>query len=100
MRTREDVLVAAAEAVRRSEERYGEPGELFFTIAKYWNTHLQHRYGVDTNLDAADVAAMMVLLKMARFGACVTHEDTAVDMAGYAACAGEVAALIGNGGYD
>ena len=41
-----------------------------------------------------DVANMMVLLKIARAKENPKHMDNWVDMAGYATCAGEIAAEI------
>jgi len=40
-----------------------------------------------------DVAQMMVLMKIARLENSPTHMDSWIDVAGYAACGGELAAL-------
>lgn len=90
MKRREEVLAAAADALGAHDETYGEPFEIFKSIAGYWNIHLEHRFGREFFLDGADVAAMMILLKLARFGAQPFHRDTIVDIAGYAACLGEI----------
>lgn len=60
-------------------------------IADHWNAYLGDR--LKTPLSPLDVALMMVELKIARTkaGAGVTNADNYVDMAGYAACAGEIA---------
>ena len=60
-------------------------------IADHWNAYLGKR--LKTPLRPLDVALMMVELKIARTkaGAGQTNQDNYVDMAGYAACAGEIA---------
>ncbi len=80
---REDILNVATARVCAKSQDYGEPEDNFAKIAGYWSLYLE------TNLDALDVAHMMLLLKLARADA-VGSTDTYVDMAGYAACAGEI----------
>jgi hypothetical protein len=63
---------------------YGPPEDSFKVIAAYWNTYLKHS-NVAT-VDAADVAIMMALMKMARLTSNKQHRDSAVDAAGYLAC--------------
>ena len=46
---------------------------------------------VDTVFSAYDVAVMMALLKIARISENPQHMDSWVDLAGYAACGGEIA---------
>nr|DAK94186.1 MAG TPA: hypothetical protein [Caudoviricetes sp.] len=46
------------------------------------------------DISPVDVAQMMILLKVARAKGNPKHQDNWVDMAGYAACAGEIAAEI------
>lgn len=76
------ILDAAKAAVTGPRlEDYGAPAENFARIAAYWSTYL----GLD--IQAHDVALMMVLLKVARG----VGEDTCIDTAGYAALAYEVA---------
>ena len=80
---RGDILnIATARVCARSQD-YGEPEDNFTEIAEYWSVYL------GTHVSALDVAHMMLLLKIARSGA-VGSIDTYVDMAGYAACAGEI----------
>lgn len=43
-------------------------------------------------ITAEDVAVMMALLKIARIGTGTATDDSWVDLAGYAACGGEIAA--------
>lgn len=90
---RGEILAAASKAVH-AEDRdhdYGKPEDNFATIAELWNTYLDAVFDEDFNgyLSSRDVAAMMVLLKVARVA---TNEkaDHWVDIAGYAACGGEI----------
>ena len=58
-----------------------------------WTTYIdraimQNGYSVD--LSSQDVAVMMIMLKIARIGTGADKEDNWVDIAGYAACGGEV----------
>lgn len=71
-------------------------------IARLWVAYLAHRI-IPRNsaagypcspLDALDVANMMELLKIARRMAGAHNIDDYVDGAGYAACAGEIAARM------
>lgn len=63
---------------------YGEPEDSFRLIAKLWADYL------GTEILTEDVPAMMVLLKIARLRAS-NKQDNWIDIAGYAACGGEVA---------
>ena len=65
-------------------ERYGTPEQNFHTIAKMWSAYLRIK------VTAKDVAAMMILLKVARIASGHGSEDSWVDVAGYAACGGEL----------
>lgn len=81
---REDILEQAKICVcGHRQHDYGSPEDNFARIAKLWKAYL------DVELDAKDVAIMMALLKVARIKAGGTI-DSAVDLAGYAACAGEI----------
>lgn len=64
---------------------HGEAENSFGLIAAYWSAHLDHP------VTAHDVAAMMVLFKLARMRGNPAHIDNAIDAAGYAALAGEIA---------
>lgn len=68
---------------RQSE--YGEPEDNFAIIAEYWTTHL------GMTIRSTDVAIMMALLKVARLRSTPASRDGWVDLAGYAACGGEIA---------
>lgn len=61
-------------------------------IARLWNAYLINQLGAAINIDATDVAQMMILLKIARTQSGGTHNpDNYVDAAGYAGVAGECA---------
>lgn len=64
---------------------YGEPEDIFSTIADYWTTYL------DIIITPSDVGNMMGLFKIARITANKLHEDSYTDAIGYIACAGELA---------
>ncbi len=85
--TREDVLQTAHDAVNGSRhEDYGSAENNFKIIAKFWNAYLN----MDNVIEAKDVAAMMALLKIARIASGHGKSDNWVDLAGYAACGGEI----------
>lgn len=90
--TRGEILDEAKKHVTgQRQEDYGDPESNFDTIAEYWETHLRASQGL-VALTATDVAIMMTLLKLARLGSNPLHKDSWVDVAGYAACGGELAA--------
>lgn len=82
---RTELLDAAARIVTRDRNStHGAPEESFGRIAAMWSGYL----GV--TLDPADVAAMMILLKVARIGHNPINADNWIDIAGYAACGAEL----------
>lgn len=85
--TREEVLDEAKRIVNGDRNKdYGEPEDAFDDIASLWSAYLER------DLNGKDVAAMMILLKVAR----VKHgdkDDNWVDIAGYAACGAETAVV-------
>jgi hypothetical protein len=84
--TRAEILAAAAHAVTQDRNAtHGEPEDSFGLIAAYWTAHL------DRLISFSDVAVMMNLLKLARIKTSPEHADHWIDIAGYAACGGEVA---------
>lgn len=93
---REAVLDAAKECVSvtrcldydHGDSEYDGMENNFATIAALWNTYLNCN---DVDILPHDVAAMMALLKIVRLKNNPTHQDSWVDLAGYAACGGEVA---------
>lgn len=93
--TRKECLDAAAECVLKDRQnQYGKPEDCFATIAAMWSAYL------GCNVAAHDVAAMMALLKIARFRHCPDYADNAVDLAGYAACMIETATAWEREGED
>lgn len=94
---RPEILDAAKKCVcGEREQDYGKPEDNFSTIGLLWGVYLRAAYpdlqqAMGVNLiSPKDVAVMMVLLKVAR-AATGNSPDTFVDLAGYAACAGEIA---------
>jgi hypothetical protein len=65
------------------EKTYGHPAKNLQAIATMWDVYINN-----TNSDtitAKDVAAMMMLVKVARFANDPTHRDNLIDICGYAA---------------
>ena len=84
--TRSEVLQKAEEAVNGSREQdYGTPERNFTMIADLWSIYLNQ------SVTAVDVAMMMALLKVSRIKNGGGSGDSFVDLAGYAACGGELA---------
>lgn len=82
---RAEILDAACTCVcGKREQDYGTPEDSFSLIAALWTAYTGHEYR------AKDVAMMMALLKVARIKN-GNSADSFVDLAGYAACAGEIA---------
>jgi hypothetical protein len=90
--TKAGLLDAAKAAVADRGLNYGKPEDNFERIARLWTQHLRNRDQEDVVVTAADVATMMVLLKIARLQNDPTHLDSWVDIAGYAACGAEISA--------
>ena len=94
--TRKEILDKAAECVTgQREQDYGEAGNNFETIGLLWGVYLKAAHPNETRylplnwITPKDVAVMMALLKVARI-ATGSSPDSFVDLAGYAACAGEI----------
>lgn len=84
MNKREEILILANKAVNgEREQTYGSPEDSFNRIANLWSAYL------NVALTGLDVAKMMILFKLARTGE-RAYLDNWVDIAGYAACAGEI----------
>lgn len=88
---KKEILEEAIQTVAGRGESYGTPEDNFRRIAELWSVHTVNRYGTGLKFDAADVALMMALMKIARLENDPTHHDSWVDVAGYAACGGELA---------
>lgn len=93
---RAEILEAARRCVCGEREgEYGTPERNFDTIARLWTAYLNAR--VPDNgfrgtllVTPKDVAMMMALLKVARISV-GNKADSFIDLAGYAACGGEIA---------
>lgn len=86
--TREQILARAKNCVCGDrEEDYGAPESNFARIAALWNAYLCGR-----GIEEKDVVAMLALLKIARIASGHAKSDNWVDLAGYAACGGEIEA--------
>ena len=85
------VLAAAEATVKDREGDYGSPRKNFERIAALWNVILAGKLGEEHEISAADVAMMMVAVKLARLIETPDHDDSAVDLAGYAALLQEIA---------
>ena len=68
----------------KREQDYGSPEDNFTTIADFWSDYKHICF------TPVDVAMMMCLLKIARIRNGGGTGDSFVDLAGYAACAGEI----------
>lgn len=100
---RAEILEAARACVcGEREQEYGSPENNFATIGLLWGVYLKAAHPelakimVTNHITPKDVAVMMALLKVARI-ATGSSMDSFVDLAGYAACAGEIV-TAGNGG--
>ena len=90
--TKSEFLDEVKRIVAEREGQHGKPADTFKAIAAAWSVYLTAIVGVPVMLREEDVAMMMVELKVQRFaGGQGTHMDTLLDIAGYAACAGELA---------
>lgn len=90
---REKILESAKDCVcKNREQQYGSPENNFSTIAFLWTNYLNASYPDSPNLvvSAEDVAAMMILLKVSRIASGTQKSDNWIDIAGYAACGGEL----------
>ena len=84
---REEILEKARICVcGKREQDYGTPENNFNRIAELWQAYTGYSFS------AVDVAIMMALPKAARIKTGTGTDDSFIDLAGYAACAGEIAA--------
>lgn len=87
--TRKFILDSADKCVNGDREnQYGSPENNFKLIAMLWNDYLGD--SLDGVITPTDVAMMMALLKIARIRSGRFSVDSFVDLAGYAACGGEL----------
>ena len=67
------------------EKTYGHPAKNLKTIANMWNAYMNNMDDANFSVTAKDVAAMMMLVKVARYANDPSHRDNLVDICGYAA---------------
>jgi len=93
--TRKKILDAArARVCGERNKNYGEPENNFGLIAKLWSDYK----GV--KISPVDVCMMMILLKIARIRAGTDTRDSFIDLAGYAACGGDIAEKKAQGKHE
>jgi hypothetical protein len=80
---REEILAKAHDAVNTRGTDYGSPAENFERIAAIWSAYADAEFTVE------DVGIMMMIVKMSRLMENPAHEDSWVDIAGYAAITAE-----------
>lgn len=92
---RKEILEAATRCVCGDRERdYGTPERNFELIGELWTTYLKAKCvspEADVCINGEDVATLMCLFKIARIATGRGKADSFIDLAGYAACAGELA---------
>ena len=92
MQIRQEILDKAKDCVcGQRQQDYGNPEDNFAMIARLWTDYYNDE---DVNFTSKDVAMMMALLKVARIRTGKGTRDSYVDLAGYAACAGEIAETL------
>lgn len=86
-----EFLDEVKDIVSEREGLHGKPAKTHGAIAELWSIYLSEKTGIPVKVDAADVAMMQIQAKVGRF-ICgkSNHMDTVLDIAGYAACAGEI----------
>jgi hypothetical protein len=86
MKQKDSVLIEANNIIYGDREKtYGHPAKNLKTIAIMWNAYLNNSDDVNMSITAKDVAALMMLVKVARFANDPSHRDNLVDVCGYAA---------------
>jgi len=93
--TRSELLHAAEVCVcGQREEDYGTPEDSSRVIGELWETYIKEKCVGDPAAEVCiapeDVAALLALLKIARIATGHGKSDNWVDLAGYAACGGEL----------
>ncbi len=86
--TRTEILNQAIQIISGDrDQQYGQPENNFAMVAAFWANYL------GTQIGAEEVAAMMILFKVARLiGSDYKSADSWIDIAGYAACGGDLCA--------
>ena len=90
-RVREDILDNAKQHICVDRNAtHGEAEDSFSAIAGHWTWWLSEKLAQDQRVTAYDVAQMMVGFKQARMRGNPGHQDSAEDLCGYGALAGEI----------
>jgi len=86
-----EMLIATVELIggHRAED-YGDKLVNHERIAALWNMWLRER-NLNDKIEAYDVAMMMMLVKIARLMNSPGHQDSHIDIAGYASILEEIA---------
>lgn len=92
--TRPEILALAKQCVCGDRENdYGSPEKNFALIARLWELYIGQKCvspGTCVCILPCDVAALQALLKIARIASGNAKGDNWIDLAGYAACGGEL----------
>ena len=84
MKAQETLKIAASLISGARAKKHGDMFHSHDRIARFWSAYLGN------TINAHDVACMMALLKIARTQCGETNPDDYIDIAGYAAIAGEL----------
>lgn len=79
-----DILSLASETVTDRGLNYGTPALNHLRIAQLWSAYLER------SIEPHEVAICMLLVKVSRIAETPSHSDSYLDMASYAAIAGEI----------
>ena len=86
LKAKESILTEAHNIIYGDREKtYGHPAKNLKTIAAMWSAYMNNMDDANFSVTAKDVAAMMMLVKVARFANDPSHRDNLVDVCGYAA---------------
>ena len=90
--TKEEILAEASRIISKDRNlTHGDAFNNHAEIAEFWNIFLDKKLQAMASITADDVALMMVLMKISRHNqGKKVNIDNFVDMAGYAAIAGEI----------
>lgn len=80
-----EILQQSLDIIDNRKADYGNPGDMFALIARYWNTYLDSHQKTAGGLAGSDVAEMMALFKIARasHGENAKTADDLIDAVGY-----------------
>lgn len=82
--TKKEIIIGKAQkVVGERGDSYGTPHKNFSRIAELWSCHLEK------DVTVYDVGVLFMLAKIARSKEDIHHEDTWVDIAGYAGATAE-----------